>query len=96
MKNSKILIIFFLGWLVTWNVHNSHLVSCCEGEPTFFVDEFGRETLNPCFTYAMACWEDVITEKSIEFDTKKLAEDFVKRGQDQSDLSNFKIQVDNK
>ena len=94
----KILTLILLGWLVTWNVSNYYYVSCCKGEPFYLEDEYGREYQNPCYSYAVACWETIVTEKSKVFDTKDAAIEFVQKAQSQlrtgypeSTLSDFQI-----
>ena len=94
----KILTLILLGWLVTWNVSNHYPTSCCNGEPAFLEDEYGREYENQCYSLAIACWESVITKKSKEFHTKAAAIEFVEKAKSQpqigyppSTLSDFYI-----
>jgi len=97
----KTIILILFGFLVTWNVSNHYPASCCKGEPAFLEDEYGREYQNPCFTYAIACWETVVTEKSREFETESAAIEFVEKTKNQlqtgypaSTLSDFQILTD--
>jgi hypothetical protein len=75
---------------VTWVWRESVLTSCPQSEPT--ADEFGRISQS-LITIAVACFDNILHPKERIFNTFSEAIEFMKRGQKESDLHNFVLEL---
>ena len=77
-----------MKWLVVWFWLNTFVVPC--PQPNIFPDKFGRIPEINSYTL-QACYKTERIRKERVFNTKKEAEDFVKEGQKENDLTDFEI-----
>ena len=75
-------------WVVTWIFINTFMVTCDINKP--YEDPY-RGLVYPTVMYAIACWDTEIEEKSARFRFYDEALKFVREGEGDSDLNNFKI-----